>query len=48
MSHLPYIIAAYIIAVGVPLVFSAEALFRVRSASRRLRVVDARRGRGRA
>lgn len=48
MNHLPYIVAAYVIAIGVPLAFSVEALFRVRSASRQLQVVDTRRDRGRA
>ena len=45
MTHLPYIVAAYVIAAGVPLVLSVEALFRVRSAGRRLRAIDASRGR---
>jgi hypothetical protein len=46
--HLPYIVAAYVIALAVPLLFSVEALFRVRSASRRLKVIDTRRNRGQA
>ena len=48
MTHLPYILAAYVIAAGVPVVFSLEALFRVRSARRRLQAIDTRRDRGRA
>ena len=48
MSHLPYIVAAYVIAVGVPMVFSIAALVRVRAASRRLQAIDTRRDRGRA
>ena len=47
MTHLPYIVAAYVIAVGVPLFFSIEALFRTRSARRRLAAIDTRRERGR-
>ncbi len=45
MTHLPYIVAAYVIAVGMPLVLSVEALFRVRAARRRLLVIDTRRDR---
>ncbi len=48
MTHWPYIAAAYVIAVGMPLVLSIEVLFRVRSAHRRLRAIDTRAGRGRA
>ena len=45
MNHLPYIIAAYVIAVGVPLLLSAEALFRVQAAYRRLQAIGPRRNR---
>jgi hypothetical protein len=45
--HLPYILAAYSVAIGVPLVLSVIALFRVRSARRRLQMIDTRRDRGR-
>jgi hypothetical protein len=49
VTHLPYIIAAYAIAVGLPLFFSIEALSRVRTARRRLEAIDPRRERaGRA
>ncbi|HEY4173687.1 MAG TPA: hypothetical protein VGM42_11725 [Rhodopila sp.] len=48
MTHWPYIAAAYVIAVGVPLAFSVEVFFRVRSARRRLLAVDPRANRGRA
>ena len=48
MTHLPYIVAAYVIAIGLPLVLSFEVLFRVRSARRRLEAIDTRRGRGQA
>jgi hypothetical protein len=47
MTHLPYIVTAYVLAVGVPLALSFEVLFRVRSARRRLQVIDTRRDRGR-
>jgi hypothetical protein len=45
VTHLPYIAAAYVIAVGVPVFLSVEALFRVRSARRRLQAIDVRRER---
>ncbi len=47
MTHLPYIAAAYVIAIGVTLAFSIEALLRTRSARRRLHAIDTRRERGR-
>ncbi|MDB5398356.1 MAG: hypothetical protein QOD93_5841 [Acetobacteraceae bacterium] len=46
MTHLPYIVAAYVLAVGMPVVLSVEVLFRVRSARRRLQAIDTRRDRG--
>ncbi len=45
MTHLPYIAAAYVIAVGVTVVFCVEAWFRTRSARRRLQAIDTRRDR---
>ena len=48
MTHLPYIAAAYVIAIGLPLVLSVEALLRTRSARRRLEAIDPRLDRGRA
>jgi hypothetical protein len=48
VTHLPYIAAAYAIAIGVPVFFSVSVWFRVRSASRRLAAIDTRRERGRA
>jgi len=48
VTHWPYIAAAYVIAVAVPLAFSVEVFFRVRSAHRRLRAIDPRANRGRA
>lgn len=47
MTHLPYITAAYVIAIGLPLIFSIDALLRVRSARRRLQAINVRRDRGR-
>jgi hypothetical protein len=40
MTHLPYVVAAYFIAVGTPLALSIEALFRLRSARRQLGAID--------
>jgi hypothetical protein len=48
VTHLPYIVAAYVIAVAMPLILSAGALMRVRTATRRLQAIDTRRDRGRA
>ena len=48
MTHLHYIVAAYVIAIGVPLLLSVEVLFRTRSARRRLQAIDTRRERTRA
>jgi hypothetical protein len=45
VTHLPYIAAAYVIAIGLPLIFSINALLRVRSARRRLQAIDVRRDR---
>ncbi len=45
MTHLPYIVAAYVFAVGLPVVFTAEALLRARAARRRLVAIDPRRRR---
>jgi hypothetical protein len=48
VTHLPYIAAAYAIAIGVPLVFSVQTFFRTRSANRRLAAIDPRRERARS
>jgi hypothetical protein len=48
MTHTSYIIVAYAIAIGVPLIFFVQVLFRTRSARRRLMVNDTRRARGQA
>ncbi len=45
MTHLPYILAAYAIAIATPLVLSVQVLFRVRTARGRLQVIDKRRDR---
>jgi hypothetical protein len=46
VTHLPYIAAAYAIAIGVPLCLSIQVFFRARSARRRLAAIDTRRERG--
>lgn len=46
MKYGLFIAAAYAIALGTTLLLSAQALVRVRVASRRLRAVDTRRERG--
>lgn len=46
MTHVSYIAAAYVIAVGLPLIYSIDALVRVWSARRRLQAIDVRRDRG--
>ncbi len=43
MTHLPYIAAAYVIAIGLPVIFCIEVYFRTRSAERRLAAIDPRR-----
>jgi hypothetical protein len=45
MTHLPYILAAYAIAIGMPLYLGVEAVFRVRAATSRLQAIDPRRDR---
>jgi len=47
MTHLPYIVASYAIAAGVPLYFSVATFYRLRAAQRRLAAIDPRRERGR-
>jgi hypothetical protein len=42
VSHLPYIVAAYAVAVGMPVFFSVEVLLRTRLARRRLESLDTR------
>jgi hypothetical protein len=45
MTHLPYIVAAYVIGIGLPAIFTIDSLLRVRSARRKLDAIDPRRGR---
>lgn len=45
-SHTAFIAAAYILAVGVPLLFSLTGVARVRAARRKLAAVDPRGERG--
>jgi hypothetical protein len=47
MTHLPFIVAAYVLAIGVPVFFSVGAGLRLRSAKRRLAAIDPRAGQGR-
>jgi hypothetical protein len=42
MTHLPYIAASYVLALGVPLFFAIGTAFRLRYAKRRLAVIDPR------
>jgi hypothetical protein len=46
VTNVPYIAAAYLIAIGVPLFFSIQVFVRVRSARRGLAAIDTRRERG--
>jgi hypothetical protein len=48
MTHLPFILAAYAIAIGVPAFFGLAAVARVRAARRRLDALDPRRAGGSA
>ena len=43
MTHLPYIVAAYTLAVLIPAGYAIAAVARLRSARRRLAALDARR-----
>ena len=45
MTHLPFIVSAYVIAIGLPLAYALEAVRRLRLATRRLAVLDPRAGR---
>jgi heme exporter protein D len=46
MTHLPFIVAAYVIALGTPIILTVQAVLRARSAERRLDAIDPRRNRG--
>ena len=45
MTHLPYIVAAYVLGVLIPASFAASAFVRMRTARRRLAAIDTRRER---
>jgi heme exporter protein D len=45
VTHAPFILSAYAIAVAVPLFFSIQALMRARAATRKLASIDLRRER---
>ncbi len=45
-SHLSYVVVAYILALGAPLVFSIGAVMRTKTARRKLAAVDPRGDRG--
>ena len=45
MTHLPYIVASYVLGVAIPAAFAASAFMRMRSANRRLAAMGARRAR---
>ena len=47
MTHLPYIVASYALAVVIPLWFGVAAQLRLGRARRRLAAVDPRANRGR-
>ena len=43
MTHLPYVVAAYVLGVVIPGTFAAAAFLRMRAAQRRLATIDRRR-----
>jgi len=45
MTHLPYIVASYVIAVGLPLIYAVTTARRLLLARKRLAVLDLRAGR---
>ena len=42
MSHLPFIVSAYVLGILVPVAFALDAIVRFRGARRRLAAIDAR------
>ncbi len=42
MTHLPYIAASYVLAIGVPLFFAIGTTLRLRAAKQRLALIDPR------
>ena len=45
MTHLGFIVPAYALAVGLPLIFAINAWLRLRAARTRLAAIDPRQGR---
>ncbi|HME26569.1 MAG TPA: hypothetical protein VKI44_35465 [Acetobacteraceae bacterium] len=45
MTHLPYVVAAYVLGVVIPGTFALTAFLRMRAAQRRLAAIDRRRRR---
>ena len=43
MTHLPYVVAAYVLGVVIPGTFALTAFLRMRMAQRRLAAIDRRR-----
>jgi hypothetical protein len=43
MTHLPYVVAAYLLGVLIPGTFAAAAFIRMRTARQRLAAIDPRR-----
>jgi hypothetical protein len=46
VTHLPFVAASYVMGAGLPIFLTIEALWRLRTASRRLDAIDPRRNRG--
>ncbi|WP_428487246.1 hypothetical protein [Rhodopila sp.] len=46
MTHLPFVVASYGLGAGLPILFTMQALLRLRTARRRLDAIDPRRKRG--
>ena len=42
MTHLPYVVAAYVLGVAIPGTFALSAFLRMRTAKRRLAAIDPR------
>jgi hypothetical protein len=45
MTHLPFIVASYLLAVGLPLVYAVTTARRLKLARKRLALLDPRAGR---
>jgi hypothetical protein len=46
VTHLPFVAASYALGAGLPILFTIQVLMRLRTATRRLDVIDPRRHRG--